>query len=258
MTSKYQNYDISLTNNDELNQTELVDVKNNKSNSELTSSTEYEENNDNSEDFTELKHQFNNSVVVGNPLVLKKETKKKIKYRKGNLHTFFYDENGLPRIVIGPDWGYSLCMHIFTFSITMLYYIGLWKFLNIFIIIIGLLVYLFFAGTYTLTCIMDPGIIPPDFYLENYEVDKMQLENYKVCKRCSAIMDLERGVEHCADCDICIIGNDHHCPWSSKCVGKNNISMFRLFIFSIFLHIGYLTLSAMIMAITSDIAKRVK
>ena len=140
----------------------------------------------------------------------------------------------------------------------MLFYIGLWKFLNIFIIILGLLIYFFFAGTYTLTCIMDPGIIPPDFYLENYEVDKMQLENYKVCKRCHAIMDLERGVEHCSDCDICIIGNDHHCPWSSKCVGKKNISMFRLFIFSIFLHIGYLTLSSMIMAITSDIAKRGK
>ena len=105
MTSKYQNYDISLSNNDDSNQTELVNVKNNNSNSELTSSTEYEENNDNSEDFTELKHQFNNSVVVSNPLVKKKETKKKIKYRKGNLHTFFYDENGLPRIVIGPDWG---------------------------------------------------------------------------------------------------------------------------------------------------------
>ena len=26
-----------------------------------------------------------------------------IKYRTGNLYTFFYDEKGIPKIVIGPD-----------------------------------------------------------------------------------------------------------------------------------------------------------
>lgn len=35
------------------------------------------------------------------------------------------------------------------------------RFINLFI----------FCRTYTLTCIMDPGIIPSDFYLENYDVD---------------------------------------------------------------------------------------
>ena len=29
-----------------------------------------------------------------------------INYRKGNLHTFFYDINGVPQIVIGPDCKY--------------------------------------------------------------------------------------------------------------------------------------------------------
>lgn len=272
MTSNNQNYDISLNNNNnnnEVQETELVEVNTNNSsdkksgysfldNSENTSSTEYVENNDNIDDFTELKKQFNNSKVISNPLVKKSSPKQKIKYRKGNLHTFLYDENGIPRIVIGPDWGYALCMHLFTGSLTMLYYIGLWNLLNIFIKLIGLLVYLFFAGTYTLTCIMDPGIIPPDFYLENYEVDKMNLHNYRICKQCNAMMDLDRGVEHCVDCNICIIGNDHHCPWSSKCVGKKNIGMFRLFIFSIFLHIAYLTVASMIMAITADPSKKNK
>ena len=75
MNSKYQNYDISLTNNDDSNHIELVNVKNNNSNSELTSSKEHEENNDNIEDTTKLKHKFNNSVVVSNPLVLKKKIK---------------------------------------------------------------------------------------------------------------------------------------------------------------------------------------
>ena len=149
-------------------------------------------------------------------------------------------------------------MHIFTSTITILFYIAIWKILNIFIKIIGIIVYLLFVSTYTLTCILDPGIISPDYYLENYEVDKMKIQNYRICRKCNAVMDLDKGVEHCTDCDICIIGNDHHCPWSTKCVGKNNISMFRLFIFSIFFHIGYLVFSSIITAIVNDLNKRNK
>ena len=140
-------------------------------------------------------------------------------------------------------------MQLFIGSITLLFYIELREFLNIFIIIIGIFVYLLFFITYSLTCLIDPGIITPEYYLENFKTNKMNIQNYRICKKCNAIMDLDKGVEHCNDCNICIIGNDHHCPWSSKCIGKNNISMFRLFICSIFLHIGYLTISSLIMAI---------
>ena len=116
MSSNSQNYDISLSNNIESNETELVDVKadtstnkdsgyahlNNNEN-EATISTEYEENNDNNEDFSDLKQQFNNSGIINNPLVVKKEPNKEIKYRKGNLYIFCYGKNGVPKIVIGPD-----------------------------------------------------------------------------------------------------------------------------------------------------------
>ena len=147
-------------------------------------------------------------------------------------------------------------MQLFTAVLTLLFYIGLWKFLHIILKLFGILVYLFFVITYTLTCIMDPGVIPPDYYLENYDVEKMRIQNYRICKKCNVVIDIDKGVEHCSDCDICIIGNDHHCPWSSKCVGKKNINMFRLFIFSIFFHIGYLTIASMIMAITSSNKKK--
>ena len=40
---------------------------------------------------------------------------------------------------------------------------------------------------------------------------------------------------HCRYCNVCIKGYDHHCPWISKCVGKNNISRFYFFAsFSLF------------------------
>ena len=117
MASNNQNFDISLENNKISNETELVEVNNNQlinkdsgyshlnsnENEEAIISTEYAESTENSADLSELKEQFNNSGIINNPLVVKKISKREIKYRKGNLFTFFYDNNGIPKIVIGPD-----------------------------------------------------------------------------------------------------------------------------------------------------------
>ena len=35
---------------------------------------------------------------------------------------------------------------------------------------------------------------------------------------------------HCSDCDVCIDGYDHHCPWTGKCIGKGNKLPFMAFI----------------------------
>ena len=119
MSSNNPNYDISYNNNLESNETEMVEVNQNKligkssgyshlnnNENETSISTEYIENNDNSEDFNDLKEQFNDSTIINNPLVKQKENNKQIKYRKGNLYTFFYNNKGIPKIVIGPDCKY--------------------------------------------------------------------------------------------------------------------------------------------------------
>ena len=134
---------------------------------------------------------------------------------------------------------------------TLLFYIGLWKYLFIYLKIIGILLYLTFFISFTLTCIKDPGIITPNYYLENYKIEKMKLTNYRICSICNAIQDKDKGVEHCIDCDVCIIGNDHHCPWSSKCVGYKNMNVFRYFVCSLFLHFFYLTFAAIMAGINS-------
>ena len=134
---------------------------------------------------------------------------------------------------------------------TLLFYIGLWKYLFIYLKIIGILLYLSFFFSFTLTCIKDPGIITPNYYLENYKIEKMKLTNYRICSICNAIQDKDKGVEHCADCDVCIIGNDHHCPWSSKCIGYKNLGVFRYFICSMFLHFFFLTFAAVMAGINS-------
>jgi len=35
---------------------------------------------------------------------------------------------------------------------------------------------------------------------------------------------------HCDDCDVCIRGYDHHCPWTGKCIGEGNILYFYAFV----------------------------
>ena len=105
---------------------------------------------------------------------------------------------------------------------------------------------------------MDPGIITSDYYLENYEIKKMKIKNYRICRNCNIIMDLDKGVEHCTYCNICIIGNDHHCPWTSKCVGKKNIIMFRAFVVSLILQFISLFINSIFVSINIKKIKKIE
>jgi hypothetical protein len=50
--------------------------------------------------------------------------------------------------------------------------------------------------------------------------------NLKVCSTC---VQADSTV-HCEDCDVCIEGFDHHCPWTGKCIGKRNVLYFYWFV----------------------------
>ena len=96
--SKNENYDISTNEIEIKKETELIEINPKKltgknsgytqlSESEITTSSELLETN------KEKTSDESNEIFFS----------EKIKYRKGNLFTFFYDRNGIPRIVIGPD-----------------------------------------------------------------------------------------------------------------------------------------------------------
>ena len=55
----------------------------------------------------------------------------------------------------------------------------------------------------------------------------------------SDFVQVHKKVNHCYDCGICIEGYDHHCPWTSKCIGKRNKYSFYMFMGSIMLIFGY-------------------
>lgn len=34
---------------------------------------------------------------------------------------------------------------------------------------------------------------------------------------------------HCPECDVCVEGYDHHCPWMGTCIGSRNYTPFLVF-----------------------------
>jgi len=44
---------------------------------------------------------------------------------------------------------------------------------------------------------------------------------------------------HCPDCNFCVDGYDHHCPWMGICIGKNNFKSFVAFNMTWFVYLVY-------------------
>ena len=149
--------------------------------------------------------------------------------RLGNTYAFFGDIYGDPKIIIGPHWPLYFLV-IFFFSGGM-YFINerFGNFINIYLKIIGIFVYLLFLISYTYTVLINPG------YPKN-DIDSITGEPRKkfyFCNICRLWASKEKKTKHCPDCNICVEGNDHHCPWTGKCIGSNNFIPFVIFIVSV-------------------------
>ena len=93
--------------------------------------------------------------------------------------------------------------------------------------------YLIFIISYLLTILINPGIPERKYYfkyLNNKNIDK---QNWKNCKYCNIMVPLELATTHCSDCDICVMEQDHHCPWTGKCIAKYNLTYFYIFVYSL-------------------------
>jgi hypothetical protein len=83
--------------------------------------------------------------------------------------------------------------------------------------------------------LINPGIPQKKDCINNNLRDKNK--KYIKCRKCNIIVPEELKMNHCSYCEVCIIKHDHHCIWTGKCIGKNNIIFFFIFIFSLFLFI---------------------
>ena len=103
---------------------------------------------------------------------------------------------------------------------------------------LGIIIFLVQSISFLITVLINPGIAPKDLWLENYK-HLEEIGSYRICNICKIIMRNVDKTDHCEDCNVCIIGADHHCPWTSKCVGKKNKKIFQIFVFSTFILLIY-------------------
>ena len=113
-------------------------------------------------------------------------------------------------------------------------------------IIISLL-YLLYLFPFLYIFLKNPGIAGREHYMDTFKFEKQEdKKNYQKCSKCHIIIPKSFEVIHCQKCGVCIIKQDHHCPWTGKCISKNNIKFFIIFSFSLFgymisLFVGFIT-----------------
>lgn len=149
----------------------------------------------------------------------------------GNIRCFWPNKNGIPRITIGPNWGFTIVLGVLvcgTFYITTSGLINMykrnaawhWLIIGAFLIISGI-------SSFFLTLLGDPGIPPKVYWYHARPHIEPRLEEknnkgHDLCRECKVVyMDGIR--EHCSLCNVCIDSPDHHCVFYSKCIGGGNV-----------------------------------
>jgi len=143
-------------------------------------------------------------------------------------------------LFLGP---FFVCL-VSTFSfICFLYFHFLWDNINFLIKAIGIGIFSIWLLSYSYTFLKNPGL--PKYNYNPTDVKNKTGIDY--CSICKIYLNKDKKIRHCHDCNICIegifcinLGYDHHCPWTSKCVGDGNICGFYIFVGSTMVLIAFL------------------
>ena len=202
--------------------------------------------NDNSNEFANLLEKKPHEIIQNknqdtkNFISREKEQKfypKKYNYicqKKRNTYIIIVNKNGVPIITVGPNW---LLFSIFTLFITggfLCLFIGYYRYIPLYLFILGISIYLIFIFVYTKLFIANPG------FAENIK-EKKEDEIYLYCSSCDIYVTKKSKTVHCSKCGMCIEEFNHHCDWIGKCIGKNNLYEFYFMIIWIFVIIMYYT-----------------
>ncbi len=72
-----------------------------------------------------------------------------------------------------------------------------------------------------LTATSDPGIVYSSPFTDD-EQASFNLDQIPYCDICSVYQVQRMHIHHCEDCNYCIEGMDHHCPWMVRAVTCKN------------------------------------
>lgn len=140
-------------------------------------------------------------------------------------------------LYIGPDLCYSLLLIllIFLLEIAIDLYIILKNTHTILFLSINLILLFFLLPSFLTTAFKNPGL-PNE---KHFSDDEESNEQKQFCSICNISVNETIKISHCNICNICILGYDHHCLWSSKCIGEGNLMWFYLFIISFLMKFVY-------------------
>lgn len=99
--------------------------------------------------------------------------------------------------------------------------------------------------SYLIVALSNPGII-------TQSADHLSEHDRKTCSKCAMIVP--RHSRHCKDCDVCVEYYDHHCPWTSKCIGGSNLIQFYVFLGWTPIYLIYITV-AFVACMSSNLIK---
>lgn len=154
---------------------------------------------------------------------------KKRPWKLGNVYVLLWIGE-FPVICIGPHWPYYLCLNTIIVGICGAYFYYLKDLMLPTAWNIGFLLFLCQNICYSTTALFNPGI-PYYRFSKEFNPKSYSTENVRYCNECMIIQDLNLDVSHCPDCNICVEGHDHHCPWTGKCIGKYTLWSFYGFVF---------------------------
>lgn len=161
-----------------------------------------------------------------------------IKY--GKLLGFLIDK-GNPGIVIGDL--FPLCLF---FNALLSFFVAYFLFNTIHWLLfsLGIIISCFQNVCFAYASMADPGV--PKAEYEKMIFDDDDNKNFRKCKDCEKWINTEEGTIHCTICKICIEGYDHHCSLMNKCIGKNNLKAFYLYVLGSFLLILFFVIGFLV------------
>ena len=199
--------------------------------------------------FDEIESSLNtNYSDIQNPKEVKiynSEIKNLPKLIYGKYITFYY-KNSDPIFAIGPDWPYFIILFSLNIGFDIFILSMIWEHSFLSIRIMGIIMCLFQLFSYCAASIINPGL--PKARYEYYATHPHK-GNYKKCRECNLWINVDKDTYHCYDCQCCVEGYDHHCPWTTKCVGRGNLYLFYIMLISTFMLFGFFILSVVLMSI---------
>lgn len=137
----------------------------------------------------------------------------------------------------------AIGLFLFFATCQVLLSVFLYHLVEIHYVYAGYALFLVLIVSYGTTILINPGLPTRS----NFMTLKIQKEicdprgesKFIACTVCNVFVDQDIKVGHCLSCKICILGYDHHCGWSSKCIGNGNIVSFWVFFASAFTFIVY-------------------